>query len=46
MARGANPAAPDLAAAYALEDKFQLAAAELSEARRLSGGDRFSALPT
>jgi adenylate cyclase len=47
-ARGANPAHPgiriDLAAAYALEDKFQLAAAELDEARRLSGGDRFSSI--
>ena len=47
-ARGANPAHPgiriDLAAAYALEDKFQLAAAELAEARRLSGGDRFSSI--
>jgi len=47
-ARGANPAHPgiriDLAAAYALKDKFQLAAAELAEARRLSGGDRFSSI--
>jgi TolB-like protein/tetratricopeptide (TPR) repeat protein len=47
-ARGANPAHPgiriDLAAAYALEDKFQFAAAELDEARRLSGGDRFSSI--
>ena len=47
-ARGANPAHPgiriDLAAAYALEDKFQLAAAELAEARKLSGGDRFSSI--
>jgi hypothetical protein len=34
----------DLAAAYALEDQFQLAAAELTEARRLSGGDRFSSI--
>ena len=46
-ARGANPAHPgiriDLAAAYALENNFQLAAAELAEARRLSG-DRFSSL--
>jgi hypothetical protein len=33
-----------LAAAYALEDKFQLAAAELAEARRLSGGNRFSSI--
>jgi tetratricopeptide (TPR) repeat protein len=47
-ARGANPAHPgiriDLAAAYALEDKFPLAAAELAEARRLSGGHRFSSI--
>jgi TolB-like protein/cytochrome c-type biogenesis protein CcmH/NrfG len=47
-ARGANPAHPgiriDLAAAYALEGKFQLAAAELAEARRLSGEDRFSSI--
>lgn len=47
-ARNAAPAHPgiriDLAAAYALEDKFQLAAAELAEARRLSGGDRFSSI--
>ena len=47
-ARGANPAHPgiriDLAAAHALEDKFPLAAAELAEARRLSGGDRFSSI--
>jgi TolB-like protein/class 3 adenylate cyclase/Flp pilus assembly protein TadD len=47
-ARGANPAHPgiriDLAAAYALEDQIQLAAAELTEARRLSGGDRFSSI--
>lgn len=47
-ARGANPAHPgvriDLAATYALEDQFQLAAAELAEARRLSGGDRFSSM--
>jgi TolB-like protein/Flp pilus assembly protein TadD len=47
-ARAANPAHPgiriDLAAAYALEDKFQLAAAELVEARRLSGGNRFSSI--
>jgi TolB-like protein/Flp pilus assembly protein TadD len=47
-ARGANPAHPgiriDLAAAYALKDKLQLAAAELAEARRLSGGDRFSSI--
>ena len=47
-ARRANPAHPgiriDLAAAYALEDKSQLAAAELAEARRLSGGDRFSSI--
>ena len=47
-ARGANPAHPgiriDLAAAYALKDKFQLAAAELAEARRLSGGDRLSSI--
>ena len=46
-ARGANPAHPgiriDLAAAYALENNFQLAAAELAEARRLSG-DRFSSI--
>jgi tetratricopeptide (TPR) repeat protein len=47
-ARAANPAHPgiriDLAAAYALEYKFQLAAAELAEARTLSGGDRFSSI--
>ena len=47
-ARGANPAHPgirvDLAAAYALEDQLQLAAAELTEARRLNGGDRFSSI--
>jgi TolB-like protein/class 3 adenylate cyclase/Flp pilus assembly protein TadD len=47
-ARGANPAHPgiriDLAAAYALDDQFELAAAELTEARRLSGGDRFSSI--
>jgi tetratricopeptide (TPR) repeat protein len=47
-ARGANPAHPgiriDLAAAYALDDQVQLAAAELTEARRLSGGDRFSTI--
>jgi adenylate cyclase len=47
-ARGANPAHPgiriDLAAAYALEDNLQLVAAELAEARRLSGGDRFSSI--
>jgi TolB-like protein/Flp pilus assembly protein TadD len=47
-ARGANPAHPgiriDLAAAYALEDKLQFAAAELDEARRLSGGERFSSI--
>jgi hypothetical protein len=47
-ARGANPAHPgiriDLAAAYALEDQFQLATAELTEARLLSGGDRFSSI--
>jgi TolB-like protein/class 3 adenylate cyclase/Tfp pilus assembly protein PilF len=47
-ARGANPAHPgiriDLAAAYALEDNAQLAAAELAEARRLSGGHRFSSI--
>ena len=47
-ARGANPSHPgiriDLVAAYALEDKSQLAAAELGEARRLSGGDRFSSI--
>src|SRR6516162_7778646 len=47
-ARGANPAHPgiriDLAAAYALENNFELAAAELTEARRLSGGDRFSSI--
>jgi len=47
-ARGTNPAHPgiriDLAAAYALGDKSQLAAAELEEARRLSGGDRLSSI--
>jgi adenylate cyclase len=47
-ARGTNPAHPgiriDLAAAYALGDKPLLAAAELEEARRLSGGDRFSSI--
>src|SRR5262249_16344443 len=47
-ARVANPAHPgiriDLAAAYALEDKFQFAAAELAEARRLSGKERFSSI--
>jgi adenylate cyclase len=47
-ARAANPAHPgiriDLGAAYALEDKFQLAANELAEARRLSGGGPFSSI--
>jgi TolB-like protein/class 3 adenylate cyclase len=49
-ARGTNPAHPgiriDLAAAYALGDKPQLAAAELEEARRLSGEIAFQASPT
>ena len=47
-ARGANPAHPgiriDLAAAYALQDKSQLAATELANARRLGGGERFSSI--
>jgi len=47
-ARNANPALPDvrarLAAAYALKDETERAAAELAEARRLSRDDRFSSI--
>ena len=47
-ARSAAPAAPftrsRLAAAYALEGETKRATAELSEARRLSSGDRFSSI--
>jgi adenylate cyclase len=46
--RGAVPAVPiirsGLAAAYALRGETERAAAELAEARRLSGDDRFSSL--
>ena len=45
---GANPAYPhvhaSLAAAYALKGETQRAAAEVAEARRLSGDDRYSSL--
>jgi len=47
-ARGAFPAQPAirarLAAAYALKGETEPAAAELTEARRLSGDDRFSSI--
>src|SRR5215472_5772159 len=47
-ARNASPAHPNiraqLASAYALADEPERAAAELAEARRLSGDDRFSSL--
>jgi hypothetical protein len=47
-ARGAIPTAPfprsRLAAAYALRGETERAAAELAEARRLSGGDLFSSI--
>jgi adenylate cyclase len=47
-ARGAFPAQPSirarLAAAYALKGETECAAAELTEARKLSGDDRFSSL--
>ena len=47
-ARGALPGVPahrsHLAAAYALRGETERAAAELAEARRLSGGDRFSSV--
>jgi TolB-like protein/DNA-binding winged helix-turn-helix (wHTH) protein len=47
-ARIANPAHPAphacLASAYALNGEIERAAAELTEARRLSGGDRYSSL--
>ncbi|MBV8531427.1 MAG: tetratricopeptide repeat protein [Candidatus Eremiobacteraeota bacterium] len=47
-ARGAMPAVPilrcSLAATYALRGETERAAAELAEARRLSGGDRFSSI--
>ena len=46
--RSANPANPQrrafLAAAYALNGETERAAAELAEARRLSGDDRFSSI--
>jgi tetratricopeptide (TPR) repeat protein len=46
--RSANPALPIvrlyLAAAFALKDESERAAAELAEARRLGGGDRFSSI--
>jgi hypothetical protein len=48
MARGAMPAISPirawLAAAYALNGETERAAAELTEARRLSGDDRFFSL--
>jgi adenylate cyclase len=48
MARGAMPAHPPirarLAAAYALKGETERAAAELTEARRLGGDDRFLSL--
>ena len=47
-ARGALPGVPahrsHLAAAYALRGETERAAAELAEARRLSGGDRFASV--
>jgi TolB-like protein/Flp pilus assembly protein TadD len=47
-ARGALPGIPahrsHLAAAYALRGETERAAAELAEARRLGGGDRFSSI--
>jgi TolB-like protein/class 3 adenylate cyclase len=47
-ARGAVPAAPvfrsRLASAYAIKDETERATAELAEARRLSGDDRYSSL--
>jgi predicted Zn-dependent protease len=47
-ARSAMPAHPNvhayLAAAYALNSETERAAAELAEARRLSGDDRFSSI--
>jgi len=47
-ARSANPAHPmfhaDLAAAYALNGETERAAAELAEARRLSGGDIYASI--
>ena len=47
-ARSANPALPIvhlyLASAYALKDESERAAAELAEARRLGGEDRFSSI--
>ena len=47
-ARGATPERPDvhasLAAAYALKDESERAAAELAEARRLSADDRFESI--
>lgn len=46
--RSSNPALPIvrlyLAAAYALKGEPERAAAELAEARRLGGGDRFSSI--
>ena len=47
-ARSANPAHPPthafLASAYALKGESERAAAELAEARRLSGDDRYSSI--
>jgi len=47
-ARSANPAHPlvrsNLAAAYGIKGEGERAAAELAEARRLSGDDRFSSI--
>ena len=47
-ARNANPLHPEphpwLAAAYALKGDTERAAAELAEARRLSGDDRYSSI--
>jgi len=47
-ARGANPGFPGahafLASAYALKGQIERAAAELAEARRLSGDGRFSSI--
>ena len=47
-ARNANPAAPivhaHLASAYALKGEMEHAAAELAEARRLSGDDRYASI--
>jgi predicted Zn-dependent protease len=47
-ARSANPRIPgfhiDLASAYALEGETERAAAEVAEARRLSGDNRYSSI--